>query len=188
MRGVARGVVLGAIALMVIGGSVPASAKAPLKEIFTDEGWFTLPDIGCNGFTLTEVMDSEAITMTTFFNKTGDPMKIATRANLFGTITNTTSGHTFRDHASFTETINVPKGTTTVNGISYHYIVDGQGQVLMAGDLASLGRAAVALIYPQVARRRPLRTDTWAREAQTWLNALRPASVDRGRIGREQPQ
>jgi hypothetical protein len=129
MRDVARGVVLGAIALMVIAGSVPASAKAPLKEIFTDEGWFTLPDIGCNGFTLTEVMDSEAITMTTFFNKTGDPMKIATRANFFGTITNTTSGHTFRDHASFTETINVPKGTTTVNGISYHYIVDGQGQV-----------------------------------------------------------
>ena len=129
MRDVARGVVLGAIALMVIGGSVPASAKAPLKEIFTDEGWFTLPDIGCNGFTLTEVMDSEAITMTTFFNKTGDPMKIATRANFFGTITNTTSGHTFRDHASFTETINVTKGTTTVNGISYHYIVDGQGQV-----------------------------------------------------------
>ena len=129
MRDVARGVVLAAIALMVIGGSVPASAKAPLKEIFTDEGWFTLPDIGCNGFTLTEVMDSEAITMTTFFNKTGDPMKIATRANFFGTITNTTSGHTFRDHASFTETINVPKGTTTVNGISYHYIVGGQGQV-----------------------------------------------------------
>lgn len=129
MRDVARGVVLGAIALMVIGGSVPASAKAPLKEIFTDEGWFTLPDIGCNGFTLTEVMDSEAITMTTFFNKTGDPMKIATRANFFGTITNTTSGHTFRDHASFTETINVPKGTTTVNGISYHYILGRQGQV-----------------------------------------------------------
>jgi hypothetical protein len=129
MRDVARGVVLAAIALMVVGGSVPASAKAPLKEIFTDEGWFTLPDIGCNGFTLTEVMDSEAITMTTFFNETGDPMKIATRANFFGTITNTTSGHTFRDHASFTETINVPKATTTVNGISYHYIVGGQGQV-----------------------------------------------------------
>ena len=129
MRNVTRGIVVGAIVLMVVGGSVPTSAKASLKEGFTDEGWFTLPDIGCNGFTLTEVMDSEAITMTTFFNKTGDPMKIATRANFFGTITNTTSGHTFRDHASFTETINVPKGTTTVNGISYHYSVGGQGQV-----------------------------------------------------------
>ena len=129
MRDVTKGVVLGAIALMVIGGSIPASAKAPLKEVFVDEGWFTLPDIGCTGFTLIEVMDSEAITVTTFFNKAGDPVKVATRANFFGTITNTATGDTFRDHASFTETIDVPKGTTTVNGISYHYIVGGQGQV-----------------------------------------------------------
>ena len=129
MRIATRGVVLGAIVVMVIGGSVPASAKAPLKETFTDEGWFTLPDIGCGGFTLTEVMDHEAITVTTFFNMAGDPVKVATRANFFGTITNTATGDTFRDHASFTETIDVPKGTTTVNGISYHYIVGGQGQV-----------------------------------------------------------
>lgn len=129
MRNVTRGVVVGAIVLMVVGGSVPASAKAPLKEVFTDEGWFTLPDITCNGFTLTETMDSEAITVTTFFNEAGDPIEIATRANFFGTITNTVSGRTFRDHASFTETMNVPEGTTTVNGISYHYIVGGKGQV-----------------------------------------------------------
>ena len=129
MRNVTRGVVLGAIVLMVIGGSVPASAKAPLKETFTDEGWFTLPDIPCNGFTLTETMNSESIKVTTFFDKSGAPMKIATRANFFGTITNSASSHTYRDHASFTETINVPKGTTTVSGISYHYVVTGQGQV-----------------------------------------------------------
>jgi hypothetical protein len=129
MRNVTRVIIVGAIVLMVVGGSVPASAKAPLKEVFTDEGWFTLPDITCDGFTLTETMDSEAITVTTFFNTAGDPIKIATRANFFGTITNTESGHTFRDHASFTETMNVPEGTTTVNGISYHYIVGGKGQV-----------------------------------------------------------
>ena len=129
MRNVTRGVVVGAIVLMVIGGSVPASAKAPTKEVFTDEGWFTLPDVPCNGFTLTETMDSEAITVTTIVDEAGDPIEIATRANFFGTITNTVSGHTFRDHASFTETVNVPEGTTTVNGISYHYIVGGVGQV-----------------------------------------------------------
>lgn len=129
MRNVTRGAVVGAIVLMVVGGSVPASAEARLKEVFTDEGWFTLPDISCNGFTLTETMDSEAITVTTSFDEAGDPIKIATRANFFGTITNTVSGHTFRDHASFTETMNVPEGTTTVNGISYHYIVGGMGQV-----------------------------------------------------------
>jgi hypothetical protein len=36
-------------------------------------------------------MDSEAITVTKFVNKAGDPIKIATRANFFGTITNTAS-------------------------------------------------------------------------------------------------
>jgi hypothetical protein len=129
MRNATRAVVLVAIALMVIGGSVPASAKAPLKETFTDEGWFTLPDISCNGFTLTETMNSESIKVTTFFDKSGAPMMIATRANFFGTIANTVSGNTFRDHASFTETMDIPKGTTTVSGISYHYIVGGKGQV-----------------------------------------------------------
>ena len=129
MRNVTRGIVVGAIVLMVVGGSVPASAKAPLKEVFTDDGWFTLPDVSCDGFTLSETMDSEAITVTTFFDEAGDPIKIATRANFFGTITNTASGHTFRDHASFTESMNVTESTTTVSGISYHYIVGGVGQV-----------------------------------------------------------
>jgi hypothetical protein len=129
MRNVTRGLILGAIALMMIGGSIPASAKAPVKEVFVDQGWFTLPDIACDGFTLSEVMDHEAITVTTFFNKAGDPIKVATRANFFGTITSSTSGNTYADHASFTETVNVADGTTTVNGISYHYIVGGQGQV-----------------------------------------------------------
>ena len=43
---------------------------------------------------------------------------------------------------------------------------------VLAGDIASIGRAAVAAIYPQVARRRPVRTDDWAREAQRWLDTL----------------
>ncbi len=42
-----------------------------------------------------------------------------------------------------------------------------------AGDLASTARGVVAMVYPQVARRRS-RPDDWSREAQTWLNALRP--------------
>lgn len=129
MHNVLKGLVMMAIALAMIGATIPAQAKAPLKEVFVDEGLFTLPDIPCVGFTLTEVMDSESIQVTTFFNKAGVPVKVATRANFFGTITNTTTGETFRDHASFTETVNIPAGTTTVNGVSYHYIVRGQGQV-----------------------------------------------------------
>jgi hypothetical protein len=54
----------------------------------------------------------------------------------------------------------------------------------MAGDLLSVGRAAVALVNPRVARRRPPRTDRWALEAQAWLNGLAPARVDMAAQGR----
>jgi hypothetical protein len=129
MRNVLKGLVMTVVGLAVIGTTIPANAKAPLKETFVDESIFTLPDIPCGGFTLTEVMDSESVQVTTFLDKAGVPVKIATRANFFGTITNTATGETFPDHASFTETVNVPAKTTTVNGVSYHYIVGGQGQI-----------------------------------------------------------
>jgi hypothetical protein len=117
------------LALVVIGAAVPASAKAPLKETFVNEGIFTLPDIDCGTFMLTEEMTSEKVAVTTYFDKAGAPVKIATKANFFGIVTNTVSGHTFRDHASFTETLDLVAGTTTVSGQSYHYIVKGQGSV-----------------------------------------------------------
>jgi len=129
MRSVQKGLVMTVIALAMLGATIPAYAKAPLKEVFIDQGIFTLPDIPCGSFTLSEVMDSESVTTTTFFDKAGDPAKVATRANFFGTITNSATGETFPDHASFTETDNIPKGTTTVNGVSYHYIVGGHGEV-----------------------------------------------------------
>jgi hypothetical protein len=129
MRSVLKGLVMTAIAITMIGATIPAYAKTPLKEVFVDQGIFTLPDIPCGTFTLTEVMDSESVMVTTFFDKAGNPVKVATRANFFGTITNSATGETFPDHASFTETENIPKGTTTVNGVSYHYIVGGRGQV-----------------------------------------------------------
>jgi glycosyltransferase involved in cell wall biosynthesis len=45
------------------------------------------------------------------------------------------------------------------------------------GDLGSLGRAAVGLLYPGVARVRTGEpTNAWCVEAQGWLEALRPAS------------
>ncbi len=129
MRNVLKGLVVTAVGLAMIGATIPAYAKAPVKEVFVDEGFFTLPDIPCGSFDLTEVMDSESVQVTTFYNKAGDTLKVATRANFFGTITNTETGETFPDHASFTETVNAPAETTTVNGVSYHYIVGGQGQI-----------------------------------------------------------
>ena len=47
-------------------------------------------------------------------------------------------------------------------------------RAIRQGDMVSLGRAAVALVYPQIAHsRRSPSTDEWARTAQVWLDAVR---------------
>jgi hypothetical protein len=122
-------VLLAFLALVVVGGAIPASAKAPTKEVYRDQGWFTLPDIPCAGFTLTEEMDAEYVRVTTYFNKAGVAIKQSVKANFVGTITNGVSGNTYRDHSTFTESYDLVNGTTTVSGQSYHFIVKGQGQV-----------------------------------------------------------
>jgi glycosyltransferase involved in cell wall biosynthesis len=61
-------------------------------------------------------------------------------------------------------------------------------RAIMAGDVASFGRAVVAVLDPDVGRNRPLPMDAWTREAQSWLNALRPASIDRAGNENRQPE
>jgi hypothetical protein len=57
-RNVLKALTLALVALMVGASALPA--PRPTKETY-GRGWFTLPDIPCTGFTLTEVMDHEAI-------------------------------------------------------------------------------------------------------------------------------
>jgi hypothetical protein len=129
-RRVLRGLLPMMIALAAIGmGTTAASAKAPLKEIHVDESIFTLPDIDCGTFTLHEEMVSERVQTTTYFDRAGDPVKITTTANFFGEVTNTATEETFRDHVAFTETLNLPAGTTTVSGSSYHFVKADEGQI-----------------------------------------------------------
>ena len=123
-----------ALALAVLGSTVLASAKSPAKgtvtkETFIDEGIFTLPDIDCGTFWLTEQMVSERVEVSTYVDGAGTTTKTVTKANFLGTVTNSSSGHTFRDKASFTETVDYLAGTTTVTGISYLFVIKGQGVV-----------------------------------------------------------
>jgi hypothetical protein len=54
-------------------------------------------------------------------------------------------------------------------------------RAIREGDLVSLGRAAVALVYPQITHSsRPAAADRWARAAQVWLDALRANATTTG--------
>lgn len=135
MRNVLKGLALSAAATAVIGGTISASAVPPTKDVHVDEGWFTLVftdqnDVtlpGCEAFS--EEMVSERVTELTYYNRAGEAVKAVLHGSFLGTITNSLSGETFRDHSTFTETYDLVEGTTTVSGSSYHYIVKGEGQV-----------------------------------------------------------
>jgi hypothetical protein len=117
------------IALFVALPVTQASAQAPVKEHFVDQGLFTLPDIDCGSFSLHEDLVSEDVTMTTFFDNAGNPVKVATKANLDAVIHKSGTSATFRDHSVFTETNDLVNGTTIISGPSYHYKVPGKGEV-----------------------------------------------------------
>lgn len=132
MRKMLRGLVLAAVGLTMIVSALPASAKphaTTSTETFVDEGIFTMPDLDCGGFWLTEQMVSERVRVTHSYDAAGNETKSVTKADFLGTVTNSSSGHTFRDHAAFTETVDFVAGTTTVDGISYLFVVKGQGVV-----------------------------------------------------------
>jgi glycosyltransferase involved in cell wall biosynthesis len=65
----------------------------------------------------------------------------------------------------------------------HHY-----ARAILAGNVASVGRAAVAAVYPQIARRQSLRIDDWTLEAQRWLDDLRRVQSEADRTASERQQ
>ena len=62
-------------------------------------------------------------------------------------------------------------------------------RAIQQGDVASIGRSALALIHPGIAHRRRARpVGGWARDAQAWLDALRAEAWGSGHGGNQQPQ
>jgi len=91
------------LALGIVGGAIPASAKPPAREVFrTKDGSRSRTSRATASCTRRRWTRSPFRSRR--FNKAGDPIKESNKANFFGTITNSLSGNTYRDHATFTET------------------------------------------------------------------------------------
>lgn len=129
MRTFTRGAVPLVALAMLVATSLPSSAAKPTTELHVDEGWFTLPDITCDGFTLSEEMVSETIRITTFTDRHGTETEMVMKAIFEGVITHSETGETFRDLSVFRESADLLDGTVTVSGPSFHYIRTGHGQV-----------------------------------------------------------
>jgi hypothetical protein len=106
----------------------PASARAPQREVFRLSGSFLVSDCG-GGVTLTETF-TEVDTFITFFDASGNPVRVDFHQNFDGVITNSASGNTYRDPGHVTIVEDVVDGSVTFRGEFFAIVAPGVGIVL----------------------------------------------------------
>ena len=121
-------IALVAIALLGVGNASVAFAKTPpLHEVFFNDPDFALPDIDCGSFTIRETSFEDRVDVITFFDDTGEPVRIHLHVSFSGVLTNLSTGETLRDHAAFSQDVDFVDGTATVSGVQFHYTVPHEG-------------------------------------------------------------
>lgn len=106
----------------------PASAREPQREVFLNSGSFLLEDCG-GGVLLTETF-TEVFAITTFFDASGNPIRVQVHQNFDGVITNSASGNTYRDPGHWTLVEDVVNGTVTFHGEFFAIVAPGVGIVI----------------------------------------------------------
>ena len=108
-------------------------AATPDVQTFHNEGSFVGFD--CGEFLVLQDF-TEDVTVTTFFDKAGNPVRAQIHVRYDGTLTNSVTGLTLRDPARRTITVNLQNGTVTETGLFYGLTVPGRGiAVLDAGKV-----------------------------------------------------
>jgi hypothetical protein len=108
----------------------PALTKEPQHENFEVNGAVTIYD--CGDF-VAELVDDIKGSYTTFFDQDGNPTGFQARVEFLGTVTNSKTGTSFRDHASvsFSGELPLDEKSETVTGVSDDINVPGAGIVAL---------------------------------------------------------
>ena len=106
----------------------PASARAPQREVFRFSGSVVVADCG-GGVTLTETF-TDVNTFITFFDASGNPVRVDFHQNFDGVITNSASGNTYRDPGHVTIVFDVVDGSVTFRGEFFAIVAPGVGIVI----------------------------------------------------------
>src|SRR5688572_6150795 len=116
-----------AATFLTLGVTGPAMAEPPLREVFIDQGFATLPDIDCGSFDLHEEMVSERITKMTFFDNAGNATRILFTINFVGELTRSDTGETFTDRVAGIDTIDPATGDSISTGSKINLHLPGEG-------------------------------------------------------------
>jgi hypothetical protein len=133
MRGRSRFLLVLALALAPLALAAPASATPPTVETFHEEG--TAPIASCDGFDIV-VNFTVDIVERTFYDNTGEPIRIQIQIQGEGELVNTVTGATNTGSGPTMDIIDLEAGTDTTVGLVFHNNLPGEGIVaLQAGRI-----------------------------------------------------
>jgi hypothetical protein len=123
------------VVVFAIGGVVGQQSRAlalpPEKQVFIDEGLALLLDIDCGTFVLSETLVCERIQVTTFFDNSGEAIRMLIIVNFAGVIIRSDTGATFVDRVAGTDVIDLVDGRTTAAGSKFKIHIPGEGIVAL---------------------------------------------------------
>ena len=124
------------VAPLILSAPLSAIALPPQSEQLVDVGLAVIPSIDCGSFLLTFDMESEKARITTFFDASGNAIRMRVRWTYHGTLTNSLTGLTLRDQTALNSTTDLSANTTTIVGVGFHYAIPGKGLIFVeAGKL-----------------------------------------------------
>jgi hypothetical protein len=139
MKRIITAIAMVAGALTALAPASPAAAATPpLHEVFIDQGFGLLPDIDCGTFTIHETLVSERFETITYFNNTGNPVRLFEHFSFKGILTNVSTGKTQPDRADLNNQLDIAAGTFSQSGLNLLYTLPHEGL-----QLATTGRLVV---------------------------------------------
>jgi len=112
--------------------AAPASAAAPNVFVVVDEG---RNEVACDGFTVVQEFRA-TIRVKEWLDDSGDLIRVIANVRWEGTLTNSETGFSIRDNASWTDFFDVASGDFAQAGLIWSLNVPGEGIVLLdAGQI-----------------------------------------------------
>lgn len=118
--------------ILALAAAAPASAAAPNIFVFVDEGTGEAP---CDGFTVVQEF-RVTIRVKEWLDDSGDLIRVVANFRWEATVTNSETGFSIRDNASWTDFFDAASGEFAQAGLIWNLNVPGEGIVLLdAGQI-----------------------------------------------------
>lgn len=142
-------IAMGLAAALIVVLPISASAVAPTITTFHSEGT-DVPVEDCGSFTVLLTFSHDE-TITTFYDKTGTPIREQVRFTFSGTLKNSVTLKYANEQGAYTITFDLIKGQTQVTGLVLLINLPGLGvATLELGQVTFANRAITETGAPQV--------------------------------------